>query len=100
MLKRERSERFYFLVKIHERVLRIANKDYFSSFDALSERNKSLSIHKKNLQTLMTETFKTQSDMSLRNNNEFVLPRIKTVNLDMSPSDAGGLNFGFPSLKI
>jgi len=82
--------------KIHERALRIAYKDYVSSFDILLERDKSVTIHTKNLQTLMTEIFKTQNSMnlpfmneifreqenmySLRNNNEFVIPRIKTVN--------------------
>ena len=82
--------------KIHERALRIAYKDYVSSFDTLLERDKSVTIHTKNLQTLMTEIFKTRNNMNppfmneifrerettynLRNNNEFVLPRIKTVN--------------------
>jgi len=44
--------------KIHERALRIAYKDYVSSFDILLERDKSVTIHTKNLQTLMTEIFK------------------------------------------
>ena len=82
--------------KIHERALRIAYKDYVSSFDTLLERDKSVTIHKKNLQILMTEMFKTHNNMNppfmneifrerenvynLRNNNEFVLPRIRTVN--------------------
>ena len=82
--------------KIHERALRIAYKDYVSSFDTLLERDKSVTIHKENLQILMTEIFKTRNNMNssfmneifrerenmynLRNNNEFVLPRIRTVN--------------------
>ena len=82
--------------KIHERALRIAYKDYVSSFDILLERDKSVTIHTKNLQTLMTKIFKTQNSMdlpfmneifrerenmyNLRNNNEFVIPWIKTVN--------------------
>ena len=81
--------------KIHERALRIAYKDYDSSFDVLLERDKAVTIHTKNLQTLMTEIFKTQNNLNppfmneifrerdniynLRNNNEFVLPSIKTV---------------------
>ena len=44
--------------KIHERALRIAYKDNVSSFDILLERDKSVTIHTKNLQTLMTEIFK------------------------------------------
>ena len=62
-----------------------------SSFDILLERDKSVTIHTKNLQTLMTEIFKMQNSMSplfmseifrerenmynLRINNEFVIPR-------------------------
>ena len=81
--------------KIHERALRIAYKDYDSSFDVLLERDKAVTIHTKNLQTLMTEIFKTQNNLNppfmneifrerdniynLKNNNEFVLPSIKTV---------------------
>ena len=81
--------------KIHERALRIAYKDYDSSFDVSLERDKAVTIHTKNLQTLMTEIFKTQKNLNppfmneifrerdniynLRNNNEFVLPSIKTV---------------------
>ena len=81
--------------KIHERALRIAYKDYDSSFDVLLERDKAVTIHTKNLQTLMVETLKTQNNLNppyvneifrerdniynLRNNNEFVLPSIKTV---------------------
>ena len=57
---------------------------------------KLVTIHTKNLQTLMIEIFKTQNNVNpsfmneifrervnmhnLRNNNELVLPRIKTVN--------------------
>ena len=44
--------------KIHERAFGIAYKDYVSSFDILLERDKSVTIHTKNLQTLMTEIFK------------------------------------------
>ena len=86
--------------KIHESALRIAYKDYVSSFDTLLERD---TIHMKNLQTLMEEIFKTNNNMNppfmneifrerenmyhLRINNEFVLPRIKTV------------NFGYESIR-
>ena len=84
--------------KIHERALRIVYKDYDSSFDVLLERDKAVTIHKKNLQTLMTEIFKTQNNLNppfmneifrerdniynLRNNNEFVLLSIKTVHFE------------------
>ena len=81
--------------KIQGRALRIAYKDCVSCFDTLLEIDESVTIHTKNLQTLMTEMFKTQNNLNppfmneifrerdnsynLRNNNEFVLPSIKTV---------------------
>ena len=45
--------------RIHERAQRIANKDYESSFNTLLEKDDSVNIHAKNLQTLMIEMFKT-----------------------------------------
>ena len=44
--------------KIHEKALRIAYKDYESSFSPLLERDTSVTIHSKNLQILMIEVFK------------------------------------------
>ena len=97
--------------KIHERALRIACKDYVSSFDILLERSKSVTIHTKNLQTLMIERSKTQNNVSpsfmneifrervnmynLRNNNELVLPRIKTVNFGSESIRYRGLQLWF-----
>ncbi len=82
--------------KIQERALRIAYKDFDSSFEYLLERDNSLTIHAKNLQTLLTEVFKTHKHLNpnfmkeifterenmynLRNNNEFEIPRVRTVN--------------------
>ncbi len=43
--------------KIHERALSIAYKDYESNFETLLERDKSVTIHAKNLQTLAIENF-------------------------------------------
>ena len=81
--------------RIHERALRIAYKDYKSSFNTLLEKDNSVSIHAKNLQTLMIEMFKTKVNINppfmkeifcertvtynLRNNNEFLLPRVRTT---------------------
>ena len=49
--------------KIHERALRIAYNDYVSSFETLLEREGSISIHQKNIETLATEIFKTKNDL-------------------------------------
>ena len=81
--------------KIHERAMRIAYKDYESSFSTLLERDTSVTIHTKNLQILITEMFKTKENLgppfmkeifrernityNLRHNNEFMLPRAKIV---------------------
>ena len=47
--------------KIHERTLRLAYKnETFLSFDDLLKRDRSVSIHQKNLQILVTEICKTK----------------------------------------
>ena len=50
--------------KIHERALRIAYGDYESTFDALLEKDGSVSIHQRNIQTLATEVFKTKNNLN------------------------------------
>ena len=50
--------------RIHERALRIAYKDYESSFNNLLEKDNSVSILAKNLQTLMIEMFKTKVNIN------------------------------------
>ena len=46
--------------KIHERALRIAYNDYVSSF----EKDGSLSMHQRNIQSLAIEIFKTNNDLN------------------------------------
>ena len=81
--------------RIHERALRIAQKDNQSTFNALLENDCSVNMHVKNLQILMTELLKTKENLNptfmkdifyersvvynLRNNNEFLPPRVRTV---------------------
>ena len=45
--------------RLHERALRIAHKDFCSSFATLLEKDRSVTIHEKNLQLHVTEMFKT-----------------------------------------
>ena len=82
--------------KIQERALRITYKDAESTYSELLEEDSAASIHTKNLQLLMTEMYKTKNGLNplfmqeifrenaihynLRNNNEFVQPRVKSVN--------------------
>ena len=50
--------------KTHEKPLRFVYKnETFSSFDDLLKRDKSVSIHQKNLQILATEIYKTKNDL-------------------------------------
>ena len=50
--------------KIHERALRLVYKTQtFLSFDDLLKRDKSVRIHLKNLQMLVTEIYKTKNDL-------------------------------------
>ena len=50
--------------KIHERALRIAYNDYVSSFETLLEKDGSLSIHQRNIQSLAIEIFKMNNDLN------------------------------------
>ena len=93
--------------RIHDTALRIAYKDYDFSFNTLLENNDSVSIHVKHLQNLIIEIFKTKGNINppfiresfcerhavynLRNNNEFIVPRVgatiygtKTINIEGS----------------
>ena len=82
--------------RLHERCLRIIYSDKKSSFEQLLEKDKSVSIHTRNLQFLATEMYKVKEGLSpsivtelfehrdeqhyhLRNNAEFTIPTIRTV---------------------
>ena len=90
--------------KLHERCLRMIYNDKRSSFKDLLEKDNSVSIHHKNLQALVTEMFKVynktspeimqeiftikeQGEYNLRNQEDFVVPHVKSV------------NFGFESIR-
>ena len=82
--------------RLHERALRIAYKDYTSSFTSLLEKDRSVTIYQKNVQLLMAEVLKTTNNLNptfrdeiflkrsvtynLRNTNTFLLPKVHTVN--------------------
>ena len=49
---------------LHERALRIVYKDYISSFEDLLKRDKSVTIHHRNIQSLAIELFKIKQNLS------------------------------------
>ena len=81
--------------RVQERALRIAYKDYGSVFGLLLEQTKSVPIHVRNLQLLMTEMYKTKSDLNppfmkdifmernisynLRHGSDAQLPKVRTT---------------------
>ena len=50
---------------IHERALRLTDKDNQSSFKELLEKDHSVTVHHKNLESLVTEIFKVKNDLAL-----------------------------------
>ena len=87
--------------RIQERALRIACKDCGSDFGFPLEQNKSVAIHVRNLKLLMTEIYKTKSDLNppfmkdlfmernvsynLRHGNVAQLPKVQTTSLELRP---------------
>ena len=81
--------------RLHERVLRIICNDFKSSFENLLEKDRTVSIHVKNLQKLATEMLKISKNFSvslmselfyqkvnhydLRNPYEFSIPNVDSV---------------------
>ena len=72
------------------------HKDAESTFSELLEKDRAVTIHTKNLQILVIEMYKSRNDLNpsfmqeifceneshynLRNNNEFIQPRVRSVN--------------------
>ena len=83
--------------KLRERCLRLIYNDKRSSFEDLLEKDNSVSMHHKSLQALAIEKFKAhtktspeimqkvflvkeQGNSNLRNQTDFVIPPVKSVN--------------------
>ena len=81
--------------RIHEKALRPAYKDNMSTFRQLLAKNNSVTTHKRNLQLLMTDIFKTKSKLkpdfmtdifkemsvlyNLRKGSDTLLPVVRTT---------------------
>ena len=72
--------------KLHERALRLVYKDYDSTFQQLLDKDKSFSIHHRNLQILATEMFKINHNMSPSIMNTTFPPCEKDYNFRNQPS--------------
>ena len=77
--------------RLHERGLRVVYKDSGLTFEELIEKDKSFTIHERNLQKLATEMYKVKHNLcpkpiqdiftkTIRGKSEWVLPRVRTVN--------------------
>ena len=80
---------------LHERALRIVCRNYKATFSELLSKDKSVTIHQRNLQLLATEIFKTKNeynpkimeeiftfedvDYNLRNNTSLKIAKLKSV---------------------
>ena len=77
--------------KLHERALRIVYNDRDLTFEQLLEKDKSFTIHERNIQKLAVEMYKVKHNLcpkpiqglftpAIRGNHEWVLPKVRTVN--------------------
>ena len=68
---------------IHERALRAVYNDEISPFEELLGRDKSETIHRRNIKILATELICRRNSVgySLRSQTDFSLPRVKSVKL-------------------
>ena len=67
--------------KVHERSLRIVSGDNHSSFKRLLSKRQEITIHQRNLQVLMTETYKIINGVSPPITERFSILRENTHNL-------------------
>ena len=76
--------------KLHERALRVVYKSDNLTFQQLLEKDKSFTIHERNLQKVKNKIsplpiqelfkFRGNSAQNIRNNREWEVPRVRTVN--------------------
>ena len=80
---------------LHERALRVVYRDYNATFSEVLSKDKSVTIHQRNLQLLATKIFKTKNELNpkimeeiftfknvdydLRNNTSLKIGNLKTV---------------------
>ena len=89
---------------LHERAVRIVCKDYISSFEDLLKRDKSVTIHHRNIQSLATELFKVKQNLSNSMLSNIFPTRSISYNLrsqtDFIRSNASTSQYGLNSYKM
>ena len=71
---------------LHERALRLVYNDHISSFEQLLNRDKSFSIHERNLQKLAIEMFKVKNNLCPSFMHTIFPDAINSYNLRKNPS--------------
>ena len=88
---------------IHERSLRIVYRDYNSSFKDLLQKDNSVCIHHRNIQSLAVELFKVKVNLSNRIMNDIFPTRVLNYNLrsqtDFFRNNVNTTKFGLNSLR-
>ena len=69
---------------LHERCLRIVYSDSVSSFEDLLDKDRSVSVHVKNIKTLAIKMFKVSKKLTLPLMNETFVKRSNAYNLRKS----------------
>ena len=69
------------IIKLNERSLRIVSGDNHSSFKSLLSKYKEITIHQRNMQVLMTETYKIINVLSPPIMENFFILRENTHNV-------------------
>ena len=69
------------VTRLHERCLRIVYSDSVSSFEDLLDKDRSVSVHVRNIKTLATEMFKVSNKLTVPLMNEIFVKRNNAYNL-------------------
>ena len=78
--------------RLHERALRIVYEDFSSSFEELLKRDKSCTIHQRNIQTLAIEIFKTINNLNSNIMKDIFIEKKKTGYMLRSIDDLDSMN--------
>ena len=88
---------------IHESSLRIANRDYNSSFKDLLKKDNSVCVHHRNIENLVVELFKVKENLSNTIMSGIFPTRVLNYNLrsqtDFFRNTVNTTKFGLNSLR-